>query len=208
MGSLRVHTLGHSTRSLDELISLLREHGIAMVVDVRRFPGSRRYPHFSKDALQASLAEVGIAYTHKVELGGRRSGRADSPNTAWRNASFRAYADHMDSPEFQAGLAALVELAKATSCVLVCAEVLPHRCHRRLIADALVIRGAEVIHILGPRRTERHVLNPSAHVLDDGRIRYVDHRPLELGLSPAEFLKNCRTGTPPPRVGVRGKRPL
>jgi uncharacterized protein (DUF488 family) len=180
MSPLLVYTVGHSTRSIDELIRMLHEHRVTTVMDVRRFPGSHRYPHFSQDALAASLAESGIGYIHKVELGGRRSGRAGSPNTAWRNASFRAYADHMDSPGFRGALRELIEHASSSTCALVCAEALPHRCHRRLIADALVARGAEVVHILGSHQTERHALNPHARVLPDGRIRYIEPVQLEL----------------------------
>lgn len=176
MASLRVYTVGHSTRPIGDLLGLLHEHAVASVVDVRRFPGSRRHPQFSQEALKASLAGEGIAYLHKVELGGRRSlreGRAGSPNTGWRNASFRAYADHMDSVGFRSALAELIDHASKHRTAIMCAEVLPHRCHRRLIADALVARGAEVVHIIGPRRTEVHLLNPQAHVLEDGRLRYV-----------------------------------
>lgn len=189
MDSLRVYTVGHSTRPIDELLGLLREHTVASVVDVRRFPGSRRNPQFSQDALQGTLAGVGIGYIHKVELGGRRSLRAVSPNTGWRNASFRAYADHMDSPEFRAALAEVVEHASRNRSALMCAEVLPHRCHRRLIADALVARGAEVVHILAPGRSEPHAFNPHARVLPDGRLRYIAPVQTELELFPAERVR-------------------
>jgi uncharacterized protein (DUF488 family) len=183
MASLRVYTVGHSTRPIGDLLGLLHEHAVASVVDVRRFPGSRRHPQFSQEALKASLAGQGIEYLHKVELGGRRSlrgGPAGSPNTAWRNASFRAYADHMDSVGFRSALAELIDHASKQRTAIMCAEVLPHRCHRRLIADALVARGAEVVHIIGPRRTEVHLLNPQAHILEDGRLRYVESVQQEL----------------------------
>jgi uncharacterized protein (DUF488 family) len=186
MASLRVYTVGHSTRPIGDLLGLLHEHAIASVVDVRRFPGSRRHPQFSKEALCVSLSGAGIAYLHKVELGGRRSSRAVSPNTGWRNASFRAYADHMDSAEFRGALAELMDHAAARRTAIMCAEVLPHRCHRRLIADALVARSAEVIHIIGPRRSEEHVLNPQARVLEDGRLRYVAPVQVELDLFPSD----------------------
>jgi uncharacterized protein (DUF488 family) len=172
MIGLRVYTVGHSTRSIDEFVALMREHRIETLIDVRRFPGSRRHPHFSQDALKASLADAGIAYLHKVDLGGRRAGRPGSRNTAWRNASFRAYADHMDSPEFLRALREVIEHASRSPSALMCAEVLPHRCHRRLIADALVARGAEVVHILAPGRSEPHALSPWVQVLDDGRLLY------------------------------------
>jgi len=186
MASLLVYTVGHSTRPIGELLGLLHEHGVASVVDVRRFPGSRRHPQFSQEALRGTLAGAGIGYAHKVELGGRRSLRAGSPNTGWRNASFRAYADHMDSSEFQRGLAELIEHASRNRTALMCAEVLPHRCHRRLIADALVARGIEVMHIIDRRRAEAHALNPQAHILEDGRLRYIEAVQTELELFPAD----------------------
>ncbi|MCK6589599.1 MAG: DUF488 domain-containing protein [Polyangiaceae bacterium] len=182
-----LYTVGHSTRPIDELLGLLHEHAVASVVDVRRFPGSRRHPQYSQEALKASLAGLGIAYLHKVELGGRRSLRAGSLNTAWRNASFRAYADHMDSAEFRDALAELIDHASRRRTAIMCAEVLPHRCHRRLIADALVARGIDVIHILARGRTEPHVLNPQARILEDGRLRYVaQSEPAQQELFPAE----------------------
>jgi uncharacterized protein (DUF488 family) len=186
MDSLQVYTVGHSTRPIDEFLGLLYEHAVASVVDVRRFPGSRRHPQFSQEALRATLTSSGVGYLHKVELGGRRSLRAASPNTAWRNASFRAYADHMDSAGFQAALSELIELASQQRTAIMCAEVLPHRCHRRLIADALVARGAEVIHIISPGRSERHVLNPQAHLLEDGRLRYIAPVQGDLELFPSD----------------------
>lgn len=186
MDSLQVYTVGHSTRPIDEFLGLLYEHAVTSVVDVRRFPGSRRHPQFSQEALRATLTSSGVGYLHKVELGGRRSLQGGSPNTAWRNASFRAYADHMDSAGFQAALSELIELALQQRTAIMCAEVLPHRCHRRLIADALVARGAEVIHIISPGRSERHVLNPQAHLLEDGRLRYIAPVQSDLELFPSD----------------------
>jgi uncharacterized protein (DUF488 family) len=186
MSRLRIYTVGHSTRSMEELLDLLREQGIQTLIDVRRFPGSRRHPQFAQDALAASIASAAMEYMHVVELGGRRSGGAGSPNTAWRNASFRAYADYMSTPPFRAALRRVAEHASRSTSALMCAEALPFRCHRRLISDALVARGAEVIHILGPRRCEPHQMHPHAQVLDDGRLLYQEPDASQLELLPTE----------------------
>ena len=166
---MQLFTIGHSTRELDEFIALLRENGIERLADIRRYPGSRRYPHFSRDALSQSLPEHGIEYIHVPELGGRRKPLPDSPNTAWRNEQFRAYADHMGTDEFRNAVDALLASPKRT-CVM-CAEAVPWRCHRNLLADELTRRGVEVFHILGPRSTQRHVLNPHARIGPD-RVVY------------------------------------
>jgi uncharacterized protein (DUF488 family) len=162
---MTVWTIGHSTRALDELIGLLRENGIQRLADVRRYPGSRRYPHFSRESLSRSLADAGIEYVHVPSLGGRREPEVDSPNTAWRNAQFRGYADHMGTPEFRAAIDALIGDPRRTA--VMCAEAVPWKCHRNLIADELVRRGHEVIHILGSRSTQPHALNPMARVEGD-----------------------------------------
>ena len=167
-----VYTIGHSTRELPAFLALLAEHGIQSVVDVRRFPVSRRHPHFEKDALGAALAAAGIAYRHESDLGGRRTPRPNSPNTAWRSALFRGYADHMATPEFQAALARLIEEGRARPAAVLCAEAVPWRCHRQLIADALVAREVEVRHIIGPGRSQLHTLAPHARVLADGTVCY------------------------------------
>lgn len=164
-----VFTIGHSTRSLEELIALLRENGVERLADIRRYPGSRRYPHFSRDALSQSLPEHGIEYIHVPELGGRRKPLPDSPNTAWRNEQFRAYADHMATEEFRSAVDALLASPKRT-CVM-CAEAVPWRCHRNVLADELTRRGIEVLHILGPRSIQRHVLNSHARIQGD-RVVY------------------------------------
>jgi uncharacterized protein (DUF488 family) len=168
----RVFTAGHSTRTATELRQLLAGAGVKLLVDVRRFPGSRRYPQFGQEALAASLAAAGIDYRHEPDLGGRRAPRPDSPHTAWRVAAFRGYADHMETPEFAAALARLEEAAAERPTAVLCAEALPQRCHRRLIADALVARGHEVVHLLAPGRAEPHALHPDARVLPDGRLLY------------------------------------
>ncbi|HEY6843976.1 MAG TPA: DUF488 domain-containing protein [Thermoanaerobaculia bacterium] len=159
---MRIWTIGHSTRTLDELVSLLREHDIERLADIRRYPGSRRYPHFSRESLAENLP---IAYVHMPELGGRRRPRPDSPNTAWRNEQFRGYADYMATPEFKSAIDAL--LASDHRTAIMCAEAVPWRCHRNLVADALTRRGHEVIHILGPGASQKHVINPMARVVDD-----------------------------------------
>ena len=166
-------TVGHSTRPIDEFLALLAAHGIERLVDVRRFPGSRRHPQFGQDALAAALGSAGIGYTHEVELGGRReTAAADSPNRAWRNASFRAYADHTASPEFQAALDRVLTAAAERPTTVMCAEAVPWRCHRQLIADAAVARGWRVLHILSPQRADPHALNPEARVRPDRTVVY------------------------------------
>lgn len=164
-----VFTIGHSTRPIEELLALLAEHGIEVLMDVRRFPGSRRHPQFSRDALAASLAAAGVEYVHEPRLGGRRAARSDSLHTAWRVEAFRGYADHMETEEFNAALESLIRLNRDRSVVILCAEAVPWRCHRRLISDALVARGIEVRHILAPGRADPHELDPNARVLDGGR---------------------------------------
>ncbi len=165
-----IHTIGHSTRTFDELVGLLRRHGIDHLADVRAHPGSRRYPHFSRDALELSLPGAGIGYSHRPELGGRRRGIPDSPNGAWRNASFRAYADYMGTSDFARALDSLIELAEGSSLAIMCAEAVPWRCHRWLVSDALVTRGVDVHHILDAR-SEPHSLTRFAKVRD-GTVVY------------------------------------
>ena len=168
---MALFTVGHSTRSLEELIDLLREHGITLLADVRTVPGSRRMPHFARATLAADLPERGIEYVHMPELGGLRRPRPDSPNTGWRNESFRGYADHMASPEFRAALDRLVELGRQGNVAVMCAEAVPWRCHRSLIADAVLVRGLEVTHIIGPGRTQAAAVTPFARV-EGERITY------------------------------------
>ncbi len=168
----RIFTIGHSTRTWGEFLELLREHEIERLVDVRRFPGSRRHPHFAQEALSGALAEAGIGYSHEPDLGGFRKPRPESPNTAWRSAGFQAYADHMDSPEFREALSRVIGLASERTVTIMCAEAMPWRCHRQLISDALVARGYEVIHVLGSGKSEGHSLNANARVLRDLRLVY------------------------------------
>ncbi len=168
----RFFTIGHSTRPLAELVQLLRAHEVERLVDVRRFPGSRRNPQYGEEALARALAEAGIAYVHEPALGGRRRARPDSPNAHWRDPGFRGYADYMATPDFAAALGRLEAGAVEGVTAFMCAEAVPWRCHRQLIADALVARGHEVAHIVGPGPARPHVLNPAARVGPDGAIVY------------------------------------
>ena len=167
-----IYTIGHSTRPLDEFLALLRVHGVAHVVDVRRYPGSRRYPQFGREALAAALADAGVGYEHAPDLGGRRAARPDSGNTAWRSAAFRGYADYMETQPFQTALALLLDVARARPTAVLCAEAVPWRCHRHLIADALVASGEPVGHILSDATPQPHRLSAHARVLAPGRVWY------------------------------------
>lgn len=168
-----VHTIGHSTRSADAFVELLHEHGIVLLADVRRYPASRRHPHFSADALAATLADAGIAYRHLPVLGGRRVSEVEeSLNAGWRNASFRAYADHALSPDFQAVLEGLIAEGTARPVAVMCAEAVPWRCHRWIISDHLAARGVEVRHVIGPGQARVHTLNPHAQIRGDGLVVY------------------------------------
>lgn len=167
-----IYTIGHSTRSGSEFVALLREHGVELLVDVRQFPGSRKWPQFGAADLAANLASAGIGYRHLPALGGRRRPQPESENTYWQHPSFRAYADYMARPEFAAGLQELAAAAQGQSVAIMCAEAVPWRCHRQLIADALVDRGFHVLHILTPGRFEEHRLNPRARREPDGHLVY------------------------------------
>ena len=166
---MRIYTIGHSTRSFEELAALLREHGVGRLADIRRYPGSRRYPHFSREALERTLPERGIEYLHLPELGGRRKGGAESPNTALRNEQFRAYADHMATEEFRSAVDRLLALEGPTA--VMCAEAVPWRCHRNLLSDDLVRRGVEVVHIVGRGEAKPHEMSRLARV-DGDRVIY------------------------------------
>ncbi len=176
---LTVLTVGHSNRSLEEFLRLLQAHGVTLVADVRKMPGSRRNPQFGRDALSQALHQAGIGYLHLPGLGGVRRRRPGSPNTGWGNASFQGYADYMLTPEFEQSLQELLDRAGRERAALLCAEAVPWRCHPSLIADALVVRGVAVEHVLGASRTQRHVLRPWARV-QGVRITYpppaADHR--------------------------------
>ena len=160
----RIFTVGHSTRSADEFIALLQAHGIERVVDVRTIPRSRHNPQFAGDALSRSLLAAGIAYLHMNALGGLRHARRDSINTGWRNASFRGYADYMQTPDFEQALEQLISLASERRTAIMCAEAVPWRCHRSLIADALLIRGVSVEEIASTTATRPHALTSFAQI--------------------------------------------
>ena len=170
--SLTIWTIGHSTRPLDAFLELLAHYRLEAVADVRRFPGSRRQPQYAQAALRTALAEHGIAYRWLPALGGRRRPLPDSPNIAWRNASFRGYADHMASAEFSSGLDELVEFSGQQRTTLMCAEAVWWRCHRALIADVLCVRGIEVVHILDAKHTIVHPYTSPARIVQ-GRLSYV-----------------------------------
>jgi uncharacterized protein (DUF488 family) len=184
-------TIGHSTRAINEFISLLKENLIKLLVDVRAFPSSKRYPQFNKDVLKESLTAHGIRYEHFAELGGKRKSKPDSRNTAWRNVSFRAYADYMETEQFQRGIERLLNFAgqgaaawaaaeakhdgweAVTPCptAIMCAEAVWWRCHRSLIADYLKAHEVEVLHILGANKVEPHPYTSAARIAN-GELSY------------------------------------
>jgi uncharacterized protein (DUF488 family) len=166
-----VCTIGHSNRSIDAFVELLRANEIARVLDVRTMPRSRHNPQFNRESLADSLAALDIGYSHLPQLGGLRRPRTDSPNAGWKNLSFRGYADYMQSPEFAENVQRVAELARTERCVLMCAEAVPWRCHRSLIADALLVRGIWVEDIIGPGKRSPHPVTAFAHV-DGLRITY------------------------------------
>lgn len=166
-----LYTVGHSTHPWDEFVELLRAHRVTQLADVRRHPGSRKYPHFNASHLAAELPSAGIAYLPFVSLGGRRKPRPDSPNGAWRNDSFRGYADYMLTDDFRAALADLEGAARRRRTAIMCSESLPWRCHRSLIADALLVRGWDVRDIMTPTSAKPHHLPAWAHV-DGTQVTY------------------------------------
>ncbi len=176
-----LYTINHSTRSLEEFLDLLRESGVLQLADIRRYPGSRRFPHFSRDALNESLPQAGIDYGHMAELGGRRKSSPNSSNGGWRNEQFRAYADHMASDEFRQAVDHLLERGAQGSLAVMCAEAVPWRCHRNLLSDELVRRGLNVVHILGSQAVKLHELNPMARDCGDHLEYPPEQRDLALG---------------------------
>ncbi|HEX5417892.1 MAG TPA: DUF488 domain-containing protein [Chloroflexota bacterium] len=179
--TLSIYALGHSTRSFADLVELLRAHGVATLADIRTIPRSRRNSQFNKEALEAALPAEGIRYVHLPRLGGRRKGLGEgSPNTGWRNLSFRGYADYMQTPEFAAGLTELLAIAQAGPVALMCAEAVPWRCHRSLVADALQARGIVVHHIQSARRATPHRLTPFARI-EGERVTYPEETTGEPG---------------------------
>src|SRR5438128_840736 len=168
---LKLWTIGHSTRSIDEFIEALKSFEIQTVADVRSFPGSRRYPQFNKENLRASLAEKGIEYVHFPDLGGRRRAKPDSLNMAWQSKTFRGYADYMETEGFQEGIARLLEAAREGRTAIMCAEAVWWRCHRSLISDYLKANGVEVIHIMTTGKSEPHPFTSAASIVD-GKLSY------------------------------------
>jgi uncharacterized protein (DUF488 family) len=168
---MRVWTIGHSNQPLERFLDALAVHRIAAIADVRRYPASRRHPHFGQEELSASLAAAGIDYLHFPDLGGRRSARKDSHNTAWRSAAFRGYADYMETESFAAAVERLLAEAETRPVAIMCAEVLWWQCHRGLIADVLKARGHDVIHIASPEKSEAHPYTSAASIVD-GRLSY------------------------------------
>ena len=172
-----VFTIGHSNRPIEEFIALLSASRIELLIDIRTVPKSRHNPQFGQDLLPPALAEAGIGYEYIGSLGGLRHARKDSPNSGWRNKSFRGYADHMQSDEFHAGVDAVLVRSTDRRCALMCAEAVPWRCHRSMVADALTVRGVPVEHIINKGKTRPHVLTPFAQV-DGNQIAY----PGEIGM--------------------------
>jgi uncharacterized protein (DUF488 family) len=162
-----IYTIGHGARSLEEFLALLKSAGIRRLIDVRTAPGSRKHPHFGKDALAAALHGVGIEYVWRRDLGGWRKPRSDSRHTAMRSAGFRGYADHMDSPEFQKVRDWLLRTSEETPTAVMCAESLWWRCHRSMLSDSLEAAGAQVQHIMGAGRLERHRLHSAARIVNN-----------------------------------------
>jgi len=164
-------TIGHSTLAIEDFIRRLESFEIQVLVDVRSFPGSRRYPHFNKENLRSALAVVGIGYRHFPELGGRRRARPDSPNMAWRNESFRGYSDYMETEEFEAGISRLLTIAAESRTAIMCAEAVWWRCHRSLISDYLKAQRVKVIHILSLGKSQEHPFTSAARIVN-GELSY------------------------------------
>jgi uncharacterized protein (DUF488 family) len=159
-----VLTIGHSTRPVQEFIALLQENGVSRIIDVRTIPRSRHNPQFNRDTFPETLAQAGIRYTHMPGLGGLRHARADSPNRGWRNGSFRGFADYMQTDEFAHNIEQLMEFSSRERVAIMCAEAVPWRCHRSLIADALLARGVRVVHIVGKAKRADHEITPFARI--------------------------------------------
>ena len=176
LDTLTIWTVGHSTRELSEFMAMLNANGIQAVADVRRYPCSRRYPHFNHDVLAEKLRPLKIDYFSFPRLGGRRRPRPDSPNTAWRSAAFRGYADYMETDEFRKALAELLRLARSKRTALLYAEAVWWRCHRALISDYLRAHDVQVLHITGLGQVEPHPYTPAAQVIE-GRLSYSGERP-------------------------------
>lgn len=164
---MKIYTIGHSTRLIDEFIDLLKKQSITQLVDIRTIPRSRHNPQYEKDALRATLGSVGIKYIHLKELGGLRPSVKSSINKAWRNKSFRNYADYMQTEDFQQGIEKLMTLAEKRQTAIMCAEAVPWRCHRSLVSDALLVRGVKVYDIMSAGKAPEHRMTPFAVVRND-----------------------------------------
>jgi uncharacterized protein (DUF488 family) len=171
MNTPELWTIGHSNYMMEVFLGLLKSHEIQVLADVRRYPGSRRYPHFNAEELSAALEKAGIEYVHLPELGGRRSPRKDSPNGVWKNEMFRGYADHMMTEEFHRGMERLLKIAGQRRTAVMCAEVLWWQCHRSLIADFVKANGGKVWHILGAEKIEEHPFTSAARIVN-GKLSY------------------------------------
>src|ERR1035441_8434846 len=192
-----VMTIGHSTRTLEEFIGLLQAHAVSLVADVRTIPRSRHNPQFNKDSLPGELKKASLGYVHLSGLGGLRHAKLDSVNVGWRNASFRGYADYMQTPEFEQSLEELIQLAKPDRIALMCAEAVPWRCHRSLIADALLVRGIRTEDIMSPTRRQIHTLTPFAKVRGT-MITYPTEAP-----GGAQKVPSAKRSRPPSRRNTR-----
>ena len=166
-----IWTIGHSTRSIEDFIEILHHYQIEVLVDVRHFPGSRRFPHFNHAALLKALTTAGIRYEHLVQLGGRRPPRPDSHNVAWRNASFRGYGDYMETEPFHEGIDLLLNIACAERTAIMCSEAVWWRCHRSMISDYLKAKGVQVLHILSVNRVQEHPYTSAAQLIE-GQLSY------------------------------------
>jgi uncharacterized protein (DUF488 family) len=180
IAAMQMFTIGHSTRSQDEFLALLREREIGLLADIRRYPGSKRYPHFGSDAMATWLPENDVRYVHLPELGGRRKPLADSPNTAWRNEQFRAYADYMATDEFRTAIDALLVLSANARSAITCAEAVPWRCHRNLVSDELLRRGIDVMHIIGSGSSRPHAMNIHAVIEGEHLVYPAEQQTLRL----------------------------
>ena len=169
---MTVFTIGHSTRPLVEFLALLDAHGVKQIADIRSVPRSRRHPHFSIDALEASLSQAGVTYRHFRDLGGLRKPKPDSRNLGWRHEGFRGYADYLETAQFDRALAELMVFAATAPTATMCAEAVWWRCHRQIVADVLVARGVDVRHITSSAAAAPHALTDFARVAGDGRITY------------------------------------
>ena len=172
-----IWTIGHSTHTLEEFVAMLQSFSIKLLVDIRSFPGSRKFPQFNKETLETSIPAHHIEYTHLKDLGGRRKVRKDSTNTAWRHPAFRGYADYMVTPEFAAGIQQLEEMAKKKATAYMCSEAVWWSCHRSMVSDYLKVRGWKVMHIMSVGKADEHPYTSPARIVD-GQLTYKDEQQL------------------------------